>query len=93
MTDKLQHFALAFVLQVIASFLYDEQSLLLQVLPVASLLLCIELVQADCWGEVQEIKGFILRQLWWFSRKDTWFDLLADALGIVTGIFLLETLV
>jgi len=93
LADKLQHFALAFVLQVIASFLYDEQGLLLQVLPIASLLLCIEFVQADCWGEVQEIRGFISRQLWWFSRRDTWFDLLADALGIVPGIFLLETLV
>lgn len=82
MSDKKLHYGLALILGLINWAYYGD------FFAAISLLLCIEMVQADCWGEVEKIAGFWDRQFWWFGRTDTQGDLIADAWGLVTAILI-----
>jgi len=70
--DKLQHFILCFVV----TLLFDWKI-------GTTMALTIELTQAE--AKSNSIKKPFWKQLF---RKDTAFDLVADALGIVSGLFL-----
>lgn len=81
----IKHFILAIFLGIPSLYFYAS------IIPAAALLVCIELVQADCWGEVAKIEKLVDRIVWWFEKRDTQRDLIADAIGLAVAAFVFYT--